>query len=41
MLDITLELYKEVLEYKTQEQNYLPQTIDLASYRYAFNKKAA
>ena len=41
MADITLELYKEVLEYKTQEINYLTQPIDLASYRNAFNQKAA
>ena len=41
MAELTLELYKEVLQYKKQERNYLTQTIDLASYRYAFNQKAA
>jgi len=41
MAELTLELYKEVLQYKKQERNYLTQPIDLASYRYAFNQKAA
>ena len=41
MAELTLELYKELLEYKTQESNYLAQPIDLASYRYVFNQKAA
>ena len=41
MADLTLELYKEVLEYKTQEINYLTQPIDLNSYRYEFNQQAA
>ena len=41
MAELTLELYKEVLQYKKQERHYLTQPIDLASYRYAFNQKAA
>ena len=41
MAELTLELYKELLEYKTQERNYLTQPIDLASYRDVFNQKAA
>ena len=41
MVDITPELYKEVLKYKSQDNSYLTQPIDLASYRYAYKHKAA
>ena len=41
MAELTLELYKEVLEYKTQEINYLTQPIDISSYRYEFKQQAA
>ena len=41
MVDITPELYKEILKYKSQNNSYLTQPIDLASYRYAYKRKAA
>ena len=41
MAELTLELYKEVLEYKIQQINYLTQPIDLSNYRHEFNKQAA
>ena len=41
MEDLTQELYKEVLKYKKQENNYLTQPIDLASYRFANMQNAA
>ncbi len=41
MADLKPELYIEVLKYKTQENNYITQPIDLASYRYVFTQRAA
>ena len=41
MDDITPELYKEVLKYKKQGDNYLTQPIDLASYRYLYRQNVA
>ena len=41
MAELTLELYKEVLEYKIQQINYLTQPIDLGNYRHEFNQQAA
>ena len=41
MAELTLELYKEVLEYKIQQINYLTQPIDLSNYRHEFNQQAA
>ena len=41
MDDITPELYKEVLKYKKQGDNYLTQPIDLSNYMHEFNQQAA
>ena len=41
MAELTLELYKEVLEYKIQQINYLTHPIDLSNYRHEFNQQAA